>query len=339
MKIALDAMGGDYAPERPVEGAILALKAYPEISKLFLVGDQAKVEAELKKHNFADPRIELVHATEVVEMGEKAAAAVRRKKDSSINRSVDLVKEGKADAVVSAGHTGAFVTAAKLKLRSLPGIDRPGIAAPFPTEHNVFILIDAGANIDPSPENLLQFAIMGSVYSRHVLRYENPSVGLMSIGTEEGKGDDLTQEAYNLLKQSRLNFRGNIEGHDLFERPVEVVVTDGFVGNVVLKSCESIALAIFDWLKHEIKSSPITALGGQLAKPAFKKIWKKTNPEEYGGSPLLGVNGICIIAHGGSTAVAIKNAIRVGAESIQHQVNPHIVQEISKFNEQLTKEA
>ena len=339
MKIALDAMGGDFAPERPVEGAILALQAYPQISKLFLVGDRPKVEAELKKHHFSDPRIEFLHTTEIVEMSEKAAYAVRRKKDSSISRATDLVKEGLADAVVSAGHTGAAVTAAILKLRTLPGIDRPGIAAPFPTEHNVFILIDAGANIDPTPMHLLHYAIMGTVYSRHVLKYENPSVGLMSIGSEEGKGDDRTQQTFKLLKQSNLNFRGNVEGHDLFEHPVEVVVTDGFVGNVVLKSCESIALAIFDWLKHEIKATPITALGGLLAKPAFKAIWKKTNPEEYGGSPLLGVNGICIIAHGGSTAVAVKNAIRVAAESIQHQVNPHIVQEISKFNEQLTKQA
>jgi glycerol-3-phosphate acyltransferase PlsX len=337
MKIALDAMGGDFAPERPVEGAILALQANPQITKLFLVGDQAKVEAELKKHGFSDPRMEIVHASEVVEMSEKAAAAVRRKKDSSISRATDLVKEGTADAVVSAGHTGAAVTAAILKLRTLPGIDRPGIAAPFPTEHNVFILIDAGANIDPTPTHLLHYAIMGGVYSRHVLGYKNPSIGLMSIGAEEGKGDDFTQQVFKLLKQSNLNFRGHVEGHDLFEHPVEVVVTDGFVGNVVLKSCESIAMAIFGWLRNEIKATPVRKVGGLLAKGAFKAIWKKTNPEEYGGSPLLGVNGICIIAHGGSTAVAIKNAIRVAAESIQHQVNPHIVQEISKFNEQFAQ--
>jgi glycerol-3-phosphate acyltransferase PlsX len=216
----------------------------------------------------------------------------------------------------------------------LPGIERPGIAATMPTETNLFVLIDAGANTDPTPQQMLHNAIMGSVYSRHVLGYAQPRVGLMSIGTEDEKGNALTKEAFDLLKASRLNFRGNVEGHDLFEKPVEVVVCDGFTGNIVLKTSEAIAHAIFNWLKHEIYKSPIRKLGALLAKQAFKTIHKRTSADEVGGSPLLGVNGICIISHGGSSPVAIKNAIRVACESIQHQLNPHIIEEVKRYNEQ-----
>jgi glycerol-3-phosphate acyltransferase PlsX len=225
MKIALDAMGGDFGPPNIVGGAVMALNEYARIGKLFLVGDTPQIETELKKHGCNDGRIEIVHATQVVEMSDRAVDAVRRKKDSSVSRAVDLVKKGEADAIVSAGHTGAAVAATQIKLRTLPGVDRPGIAAVIPSETNVFVLIDAGANSDPRPEHLVEYAIMGSVYSRHVLRYENPSVGLMSIGDEDMKGSDLTKEVFKLLKQSNLNFRGNIEGHDLFADPVEVVVS------------------------------------------------------------------------------------------------------------------
>jgi phosphate acyltransferase len=214
-------------------------------------------------------------------------------------------------------------------LRTLPGIERPGIAATMPTETNLFVLIDAGANTDPTPQQMLQNAIMGSVYSRHVLGYRNPRVGLMSIGTEEEKGNDFTRETFELLKNGPIIFHGNVEGHDLFENPVEVVVADGFTGNIVLKTSEAIAHAIFRWLKHEIYKSPISKLGGMLAKPAFKAIHQKTNADEYGGMPLLGVNGVCIIAHGGSSPVAIKNAIRMARQSIAQQVNPHIVDAIA----------
>src|ERR1051325_3100864 len=333
MKIALDAMGGDFGPQNIVGGALLALTEYPHISKLYLVGDTPQIEAELKKHNCNDGRIEIHHASEVVEMSDNAMHAFRRKKDSSINRAVDLVKHGQAEAVVSAGHTGAAVVATTIKLRTLPGVERPGIASLIPTETNLFVLIDAGANVDPRPIHLLQYAIMGSVYSKHVLGYKDPAIGLMSIGDEDVKGSDFTKEVFKLLKDSKLNFRGNVEGHDLFENPAEVVLCDGFVGNVVLKTCESIAHAIFQWLKHELYKSPIRKVGGMLAKGAFKAIYKKTNYEEYGGSPLLGVNGICIIAHGSSTPLAIKNAIRVAAESIEQQVNPHIVEEIRRYHE------
>jgi phosphate acyltransferase len=220
-----------------------------------------------------------------------------------------------------------------IKLRTLPGIYRPGIAAVLPTETNVFVLMDAGANIDARPEHLLQYAFMGSVYSSHVLGYKNPTVGLISLGEEDVKGNEMTKEVFKMLKKSSLNFVGNIEGRHLFEDPVEVVVCDGFVGNVILKTCESISVAIFQWLKHELSRTPMRKLGAFLARESFRTIKDKTNYEEYGGSPLLGVNGICIIAHGSSTPLAIKNALRVAAESIEHQVNPHIIEEVQRYHE------
>jgi glycerol-3-phosphate acyltransferase PlsX len=333
MKIALDAMGGDFGPPNLVAGAALALREYPRISKLFLVGDTAQIEAELRKLGCNDSRIEIVHSTQVVDMSDRAWSAVRRKKDSSVSRAVDLVKRGQANAIVSAGHTGAAVAASMIKLRTLPGIYRPGIAAVLPTETNVFVLMDAGANIDARPEHLLQYAFMGSVYSSHVLGYKNPTVGLISLGEEDVKGNEMTKEVFKLLKKSSLNFVGNIEGRHLFEDPVEVVVCDGFVGNVILKTCESISVAIFQWLKHELSRTPMRKLGAFLARESFRTIKDKTNYEEYGGSPLLGVNGICIIAHGSSTPLAIKNALRVAAESIEHQVNPHIIEEVQRYHE------
>jgi phosphate acyltransferase len=333
MKIALDAMGGDFGPPNLVGGATLALREYSQIKKLYLVGDTPKIEAELTKLGCTDNRVEIVHATQVVDMSDRAWSAVRRKKDSSVSRAVDVVKHGQANAIVSAGHTGAAVAASMIKLRTLPGIDRPGIAAVLPTETNVFVLMDAGANIDARPEHLLQYAFMGSVYSSHVLGYKNPTVGLISLGEEDVKGNEMTKEVFKMLKKSSLNFVGNIEGRHLFEDPVEVVVCDGFVGNVILKTCESISVAIFQWLKHELSRTTMRKLGAFLARESFRTIRDKTNYEEYGGSPLLGVNGICIIAHGSSSPLAIKNALRVAAESIEHQVNPHIIEEVQRYHE------
>ena len=326
-------MGGDFGPPALVAGSVMALREYPRIDKLFLVGDTPQIEAELKKQGCNDGRVEITHSTQVVEMSDKPVESVRRKKDSSISRAVDLVKHGSADAVVSAGHTGAAVASTTIKLRTLPGVERPGIASVIPTESNLFVLIDAGANVDAKPMHLLQYGIMGSVYSRHVLGFENPCVGLMSIGEEDVKGSEFTREVFKMLKESQLNFRGNIEGHDLFAHPVEVVVCDGFVGNVILKTCESVGDAVFKWLKHELMKTKVRMAGAYLAQGAFRTIKKKVNYETYGGSPLLGVNGICIIAHGASTPLAIKNALRVAAESIEHEVNPHIVEEIRRYNE------
>jgi glycerol-3-phosphate acyltransferase PlsX len=333
MRIALDAMGGDYAPQNTVAGAVMALREYSKITRLYLTGDEKAIRAELAKLGCSDPRIEIVHTTQVVEMSDAAVEAVRRKKDSSVSRAVDLVKAGDADAVVSAGHTGAAVAATTIKLRTLEGVERPGIASYLPTEKNVCVLIDAGANIDAKPVHLLQYAIMGSVLSRQVLGYANPEIGLMSIGGEDVKGSEFTKEVFKLLKSSTLNFRGNIEGHDLFEHPVEVILCDGFTGNVVLKTAEATAGAVFHWLKHELMKTKLRMLGAWIARNAFRAIRRRTNYENYGGSPLLGVNGICIIAHGSSSPLAIKNAIRVAAEFIEQQVNPRIVEAIRTYNE------
>jgi glycerol-3-phosphate acyltransferase PlsX len=339
MRIALDAMGGDFAPKNNVEGAVLALKEYPHVEKLFLVGDAVSIGNELKRIGFQDDRLEIFHASQVVAMNDSAAKAIRQKRDSSISRSVDLVKNGSAHAVVSAGHTGAAVAACILKLRTLTGIERPGVACLLPTEKGVFVLCDAGANIDSSPENLLQFGIMGTVFAEQVLGIKRPTVGLLSIGEEDVKGNDTTKEAFKLLKSANLNFRGNVEGHDLYEHGAEVVVCDGFVGNIVLKTSESIAYAIFGWLRRELTKNLIRKLGAQLARGAFRTIYKRTNSEEYGGMPLLGVNGTCIIAHGSSSPVAIKNAIRVAAESIQHDLNPHIIRQIQAYNDKFATAA
>jgi phosphate acyltransferase len=327
MKIALDAMGGDHAPENIVHGAVLALREYESITRLYLTGDTPRIEAELKKHTCDDSRIEIVHTTQVVDMDDSGLAAVRRKKDSSVSRAVDLVKEGKAQAIVSAGHTGAAVTASLIKLRTLPGVERPAIASIMPSLTKHWILIDAGANPDAEAEHLFQNGLMGAAYARHVLGRENPEIGLMSNGTEEEKGNALCKETRTLFRNapSEVNFRGNVEGHDIWHNPPDVVVTDGFTGNILLKSSEALAQAIFDMVKTEIHAGFLTKIGALLAKPAFKRVHAKTNADEYGGMPLLGLNGITIISHGGASARAMKNALRMACESIRHEVNPHII--------------
>ena len=287
---------------------------------------------ELKRHSFEDPRLEIYHTTQVVEMGEPPVEAIRGKKDSSISRAVDLVKNGDADAIVSAGHTGAAVAATSIKLRMLEGVERPGIASYIPTETKVCVLIDAGANVDPRPEHLMQYAIMGSVVAEHVVGATKPTIGLMSIGSEDAKGSEFTKEVFKLLKNSSLHFRGNIEGHDLFENPVEVILADGFTGNVVLKTAEATATTVFHWLKNELTKTPIRMLGAWLARNAFRAIRNRSNPEMYGGSPLLGINGTCIIAHGSSSPLAIKNAIRVATEFIERRINPRIVEALKDYH-------
>lgn len=323
-------MGGDKAPQAIVEGARDALAEYAHIERLYLVGDEATVKAEVDRLGFRDRRLEIVHSTEVIGMGESPVQAVRKKKDSSLTVAVDLVKRGDCQAIMSAGNTGAAVAASTIKLRNLRGVDRAGIASPLPNEHGPCNIVDAGANVDAKPVHLLQYAIMGAVYARHVQGKENPVVGLMCNGEEEGKGTDFTREVFELLKASHLNFRGNVEGHDLFETKLDVVVCDGFTGNVVLKSCEATAKITMKWLKQEIYKSPIRKFGAMLAKGAFLAAKERGSYETYGGSPLLGVNGICIIAHGSSSPRAAKNAIRVAAEAVRHHVNPHIEEEIQR---------
>jgi glycerol-3-phosphate acyltransferase PlsX len=328
MNIAVDAMGGDHAPANIVGGVKMALEAYPKIKKIILTGDETLVKAELDKQSVPSQRIEILHTTQIVEMCEPPAKAVRSKRDSSISRAVDLVKEGQADAVISAGNTGAAVAAATLKLRTLPGVERAGITSPIPNEYGTCNIVDAGANVDAKALHLFQYGIMGAVYAEHVQGAENPAIGLMSVGTEESKGTDFTREVFALLKESKLNFIGNVEGHDLFETKLNVVVCDGFVGNVVLKSCEATAKAMFKWLKQELTATPIRKLGALIAKQAFLAVKERGSYESYGGSPLLGTNGVCIIAHGSSSALAMKNAIRVGAEAVDHRVNHIIVEQI-----------
>jgi glycerol-3-phosphate acyltransferase PlsX len=336
MRIAVDAMGGDLAPQNPVAGALESLSDNGHITGLYLVGDRARLEAELRRHPAGrDPRIEIVHASEVIEMHDAPVQAIRRKKDSSMARSVDLVKAGNADAIVSAGNTGALLTAAHLKLRTLEGVDRPGLAVLIPAPKNVFVLMDAGANLEPHPQNLVQYAIMGSLYSRQFLGYPNPRVAVFSLGSEDMKGNELTQEAYRLLKLSDLNFVGNIDGHDLFANVADVVVADAFVGNAVLKSCESTARVVAGWLKEELRRNPLRMAGALLAAGAFRTLRRRMDPDEYGGALLLGVNGTCIKAHGSSSPKAIKSAIRVATVCVEAEFNEHIVEEVKKFNDKL----
>lgn len=332
MKIALDVMGGDHAPQNPMGGVKLALETLPQLEKLFLVGVPELIEREMQAQGIpASSKLEIVPASQVVDMNDSGLDAVRKKKDSSIARAVELVKDKKADAVVSAGHTGAAVTASLIKLRTLPHLERPAIAAIMPSMTTNWLLIDAGANPDSMPEHLVQNAIMGSAYAKHVLGRDNPRVGLMSNGTEEEKGNALCKETSKLLRKTPgINFIGNVEGHDLWETPPDVVVCDGFTGNIILKTSEALAHALFGMIKTEIVSSTRTKIGGLLAKPAFKRIHKKTSADEAGGMPLLGLNGITIIAHGGANAYAMKNAIRMACDTISHQVNPHIEAAISQ---------
>ncbi len=333
MRISIDAMGGDYAPLEIVAGTLQAAETLKGIEKLFLVGDESAIKAELSKHKGPIPAcIEIVHASEVVGMGESPAVAIRRKKDSSISRAVELVKEGRADAIFSAGNTGAAVAAATLKLRTLEGVDRPAIATVMPTPIDPFVLLDAGANPDSTPEMLLQYAVMGSIYSREILGVSNPSIGLLSIGEEEGKGNESTKKSFRLLRESPLNFVGNVESRDLFGGKVNVAVCDGFVGNVVLKTSEAVAKMIGDWLKRMFRANLLRKLGAVLASGVFKEIKAHADPASYGGAPLLGANGVVIIGHGSSNAFATFNAIRVAAAAIDHDVNHLIEAELKSIN-------
>lgn len=333
MRISIDAMGGDYAPAEIVAGTLQAAEKLQGLEKLYLVGDESSIKAELAKHKGPVPScIEIVHASEVVEMGDSPATAVRRKKDSSIVRSVMLVKEGKADAVFSAGNTGAAVATATLKLRTLKGVDRPAIATVMPTPEKPFVLLDAGANPDSTPEMIQQYAVMGSIYSREILGVENPSVGLLSIGEEEAKGNETTKKTFGLLGKSNLNFIGNVESRDLYGGKVSVAVCDGFVGNVVLKTSEAVASMISGWLKTMFKKSILRILGYFLAREVFREMKSHADPSSYGGAPLLGANGVVIIGHGSSNAFATFNGIRVASEAIDHDVNHLIEDKLKSIN-------
>ncbi len=330
MRVAVDAMGGDFAPREVVRGALAAARLVDGLTEILLVGDEVRIHEELKGEPLP-PKLKIVHASEAIGMDETPALAVRRKRDSSINRAMDLVKNGDADAMVSAGNTGAVVVSATLKLRTLEGIERPAIATVMPTQDRPLVLIDAGANTDCDPMLLVQFAVMGSVYSEVILGQRQPVVGLVSIGGEEIKGNEITKNAYKLLEESPLNFRGNVEGHDLFKGETDVAVCDGFVGNIILKTSESCAHAIVHWMKREFKATPLRLLGAMLLRGALRAMKQRLDPEMYGGAPLLGVGGVCIISHGSSSELAIRNAIRVASESVHHNLNQTIVQRIGEI--------
>jgi len=332
-RIAIDGMGGDKAPQVVVDGVVQAANLYDY--ELVLVGDEAVLKKELNNYKVTGGRIFIHHASEVVSMGESPVHAVKRKKNSSINVSVDLLKRNEVDAVVSAGNTGAAVASATLNLGLLAGIKRPGIAISYPTAHGISLAIDVGANVDPTPEHLLHYAIMADIYSRYVLKKRNPSIGLLNIGEEEGKGTEVTKEAYKLLRESKLNFVGNVEGRDFFSGKCDCIVCDGFVGNVVLKIIEGVAEVVGNLFKKEIQKNPIAKIGALLCKPALEAIQRDTNAEEAGGAPLLGINGVVIISHGASTAKAICNAIKVAAQTVQFKVNDQIVSEIQRRDKEL----
>ncbi|MBZ5705694.1 MAG: phosphate acyltransferase PlsX [Acidobacteriia bacterium] len=327
--IALDAMGSDRAPKPEIEGAIQAARQYGV--QVILVGREPAIRAELERHPAAAGLpLEIVHASEVVGMDEKAVQAARAKRDSSIRVGVRLVRDGRAAGFVTAGNTGAAMATAKMVLGAIPGVDRPALAAVFPTAIGTAAsLLDVGANVDCKPQNLAQFAVMGEIYFRSMFGTRRPRVGLLSIGEEESKGNELTRDAFQLLKQLPLNFVGNVEGRDLYNGQVDVIVADGFVGNVALKTSEGVANLVRATLKETLKATITRQVGYLLSRSAFADFKKRLDHTEYGGAPLLGVKGVCFITHGSSNANAIKNAIRVAAEFAEHQINDAIEKELA----------
>jgi len=312
MKVALDAMGGDYAPSTTVEGAIKALHEERDL-EIILVGDREKITDELKRQDYHGQQISIRHASQIVEMGESPLTALRKKKDSSIRVAVEMVNSGESHAIVSAGNSAVVMATALRILGKLPGVERPAIAAVMPSLRDHFVLIDAGANVDCKPIHLFQFAVMGEAYARYIFNIESPKIGILSIGEEDVKGNELTRETFKILRESRLNFVGNVEGKDIFNGEADVVVCDGFVGNIALKIAEGLAETTTKILRKEISEKAVGKVNLMLLKDALKSFKKKTDYSEYGGAPLLGLKKPCIIAHGRSTSKAIKNAIMVAA--------------------------
>lgn len=331
MKIAVDAMGGDYAPEEVVLGAVEAVETYD--LDVFLVGDETKIRNVFLTYNIKpNKRVTIVHASEVIEMGEHPAQAIRKKKDASIVVATRLVKDGTCDAVVAPGSTGAAVTAALLGLGRIKGIERPCIATPIPSQKGITVLLDSGANANSKPKHLVEGAIMGSHYAKYILGIDKPKIGLLNIGEEASKGNELAQATYPLLKKLKtISFYGNVEGRDIPKGTVDVVVCDGFVGNVILKFGEGMALFLIRLVNERIRDGGFLArLGAMAVYPALKSLKKRLDFTEYGGAPLLGVNGSFIICHGSSKAKAIKNAVRVASELVEQDVVGHIRKSIEE---------
>jgi len=330
--IALDAMGSDRAPKPEIEGAIQAARRFG--IPVTLVGPEETLRAELSRHSAAGSLpISVAHASEFITMDDKAVQAVRSKRDSSMRVGLRLVREGQASAFITAGNTGAAMATAKMVLGGLPGVDRPALVAVIPTAvGSVCTLLDVGANVDCKPHNLEQFAVMGDIYFRSMFGVEKPRVGLLSIGEEEGKGNELTREAYDLLKLLPVNFIGNVEGRDLYNGEVDVIVADGFVGNVALKTSEGVAHLVRQVLKESLAATITSQVGALLSRSAFADFKKRLDHTEYGGAPLLGVKGACFITHGSSNVNAIKNAIRVASEFVERDINENIERELASLH-------
>ncbi|HOG24286.1 MAG TPA: phosphate acyltransferase PlsX [Candidatus Omnitrophota bacterium] len=330
VRVAVDGMGGDHGPSVIVEGVVMAANDFKHL-EIVLVGQQDILKAELNKHKVLGGKITIVEATEVVGMGETPVAALKKKKNSSISICVDLLQKKEVDAAMSAGNTGAMVAASLLNLGMLPGVKRPGIAITIPTLHGMCVTLDVGANLNPSAYELFQYAIMADVFTKNVIKKKRPSIGLLNIGEEESKGTDVLKGAYKLLRESSLNFIGNIEGRDFFTGKADCIICDGFVGNVCLKMIESVLETSILLVNRELHKNPISAIGAWFLKPALANLRRDTNYEEAGGAPLLGVNGNVIISHGISSARAIRNAIRVAGELVTTQVNEQIVEAMTPY--------
>jgi glycerol-3-phosphate acyltransferase PlsX len=338
MRIAVDVMGGDHGCGVIIAGVKRALEENKDLSLIYLVGNKDQIHAALPPRGFRDHRVRVIHTTEVVEMEDEPVAAMRKKKDSSIVRAADLVRSGKADALISLGNTGGIFAAATFGVGRIEGVKRGCIATVMPRHETEFVLVDAGANIECKPFHLAQFAVMGNVYSREVFKRKNPRVGILSNGTEDSKGNELTLEAFRLCKKLDLNFIGNVEGHDLFKEHVDVVVCDGFVGNIVLKTSESLAVAMFTMLKRELMNSAQRKLGAFLAKGAFHAIRRRMDPEVYGGAPMLGFNGLVFKAHASARERAVASAIRHTGNAVQNHINEIIARDIAAANKILDVE-
>jgi glycerol-3-phosphate acyltransferase PlsX len=327
--VAVDAMGSDNAPFVEVEGAVAAARRWR--IPIILVGDSTKIEAELSKYQTEGLEIETRHTSEVVGMHDSPSDAIRKKKDSSIRIAFELVKDGKAHAVISAGNSGATMAAGMFILKRIEGIDRPAIATVFPNRKGRTLILDVGGNVDCKPHHLAQFALMGDVFARYLMDKPHPSIGLLSNGEEESKGNDLTREAHLLLKGSMVDYIGYVEGRDIFSGSVDVVVCDGFVGNVVLKVSESLAEFVTSMLRHEISTRLLGKIGYLLAGSAFSAFKKKVDYTEVGGAPLLGIDGIGMICHGGSNSKAVMNAIFTAREFVSKKVNEKMVVQLQKL--------
>lgn len=327
-RIAVDAMGGDSAPRVVLEGAALAVGELGESCDIVIVGEERQVRAEMETQGIHPGTLEVIHAPETIGMNEAPAAAVRRKPESSISVCARAHREGTVDALVSAGNTGAVVVSSLLSLGRLRHVNRPGIATFMPTESGGCVMIDVGANADCKPLNLLQFGVMGGLYAKMLFGTETPRVGLLNIGSERSKGNELVQAAHDLIAASPLHFVGNVEGSGVFRGEAEVVVCDGFVGNVILKFTESVIGLLTSMIRTHLDSSLRNRLGGALLRPAFLALRSQLDYAEYGGAPLLGVDGVCIICHGGSSAKAIKNAIKVAARFVRQDVNGEIREQL-----------